>query len=177
LGSAVNGVKAGAVAGVIYGIVLGILSYITVISEKTVIIASITKSLPSNSPFTPTQLYGIVVLLTPVVAAIGGVIGGIIVGAIYGRLFERIPGGSSIIKAVVVGVALWLILSVLGGIGNLQYGVETYLSGVAVGLGSALLFGFLLGYFYGRFVRPKETYELKEDVGALKGNENRSDLS
>ena len=65
-------------------------------------------------------------------------------------------------------IVLWLIVSVAGGIGNLQYGAGTYLSGVGVGLVIALVFGFLLGSLYGRFSRPKETYELKEDMGAVK---------
>jgi hypothetical protein len=154
LGNVANGVKAGVVAGVVYGIVLAILSYFTVISEKSIIISALTNNPPANSPFTPEQLYGIAVLAAPIVALIGGIIGGIIVGAIYGRLFERIPGHSSTVRGIVVGTALWLILSVLGGLGNLQYGIETYLSGIGVGLISALLFGFLLGYFYGRFSRP-----------------------
>ena len=76
------------------------------------------------------------------------------VGAIYGWLFEKVPGGTAAIKGILVGTVLWFLLSVLGGLGNLQYGVLVYLSGVGVGLISGLLFGFLLGYFYGRFTRP-----------------------
>jgi hypothetical protein len=167
LGSTANGAKAGVVAGVLYGVVLAILSYFTVVSEKSLIISAITNK-AANSPFTPEQLYGIVLIATPIVVLIGGLIGGTVVGALYGRLFERIPGGSSTVRGIVVGIALWLVLSVLGGIGNLQYGALTYLSGVVVGLVSALLFGFVLGYFYGRFIKPKETYELKQDTGALK---------
>jgi len=170
MGNTTNGVKAGVVAGVVYGIVLGILSYFTVISEKSRIITALTNSLPPNQPFTPEQLYGIVLLVTPVLLTIGGVIGGLIVGALYGKLFERIPGGSATVKGILVAIVLWLILSVVGGIGNIQYGAATYLSGIGVGLISALAFGFLLGYFYGRFSRPKETYELKEDTGALKSS-------
>ena len=169
MGSAVNGVKAGVVAGVIYGVILAVSSYFTVVSEKSIIESAISKNLPSNSPFTVAQLYGIVLLAAPVVAVIGGIAGGITVGAAYGRLFERIPGGSSTVRGIVVGIVLWFILSVLGGLGNLQYGIITYLSGVGVGLVSAIIFGFLLGYFYGRFMKPKETYELKQDTGALKG--------
>jgi len=170
MGNTTNGVKAGVIGGVVYGIVLGISSYFAVIYEKSRIITALTNSLPANSPFTPEQLYGIVVLVTPVILTIGGVIGGLIVGALYGKLFERIPGGSATVKGILVAIVLWLILSVAGGIGNLQYGASAYLSGIGVGLVSALLFGFLLGYFYGRFSRPKETYELKDDVGALKSN-------
>lgn len=168
MGNTANGVKAGVVAGVVYGIVLGILGYFTVISEKSRIITALTNSLPPNSPFTLEQLYGIVVLVTPIILTIGGVIGGLIVGALYGKLFERIPGGSATVKGIMVAIVLWLILSVVGEIGNIQYGVAAYLSAIGVGLASALMYGFLLGYFYGRFSRPKETYELKDDVGALK---------
>jgi hypothetical protein len=153
LGNTVDGVKAGFFAGIVYGIVLAVLSYINVTSDKSVIIAAITKNTPATSPFTPDQLYAIVVIATPVVAAVGGVIGGVIVGAAYGRLFEKIPGASPTVKGIVVAIILWLILSVIGGLGNLQYGVEEYLGQIGVGLISALLFGFLLGYFYGRFSR------------------------
>ena len=146
--------KAGIVAGLVYGLILGVVSYFTFESEKSLIISSITSSLPANSPFTADQLYGIARLLAPVVAAVLITIGGIVVGAVYGWLFERIPGATPTVKGILVGVILWLLLSVLGGTGNLQYGVLVYLSGVGEALVGALLFGYLLGYFYGRFTRP-----------------------
>lgn len=154
MGNTGNGVKAGVVAGLIYGIVLGISSYFTVIADKATIIAAITSSLPASSPFTPDQLYGIVMLVTPAVAAVGGIIGGIIVGAIYGWIYEKIPGRTSVIKGVIVAIVLWVLVSVIGGVGNLQYGVVVYLTDVGTGIVFALLFGFLLGYFFGRFSRP-----------------------
>ncbi len=156
MGDTRTGVKAGLIAGIIYGLVLGVLSYITVIVEKSLILPAIASKLPADSPFTANQLYGIVVVLTPGIAATGGIIGGLIVGAIYGRLFERIPGKTSLIKGVLVGIILWVILSVLTDLENLQYGVVVYLEDIAVGLFSAMLFGVLLGYFFGRFTRPKD---------------------
>lgn len=153
MGSTGNGVKAGVIAGLIYGILLGVLSYFTVASDKTNVIATISNSLPANSPFTAEQLYGIVLLITPAITAVGGVIGGIIVGALYGKLFERIPGGTSMVRGIFVGLILWVILSVLGGLGNLRYGLLVYLGDAAIGVGGALLFGFLLGYLYARFTR------------------------
>jgi hypothetical protein len=171
MGSTGNGAKAGIVAGIAYGLVLGIVSYFTLLSIKSTVISALSKNLPSNSPFTPDQLYGIALLVGPVVAVIGGVIGGLILGAIYGKLIERIPGGSPMIKGIIFGAVLWVLLSVLGGLGDyFQYGAEYYLAQVGAGLAGALIFGVLLGYFYGRFMRPKETYELKEDVGAFKGS-------
>lgn len=167
MGSAGNGAKAGLIAGIAYGIVLGITSYFTLVSEKSTVIADITSSLPSNTSFTPEQLYNIALIAAPVVVIIVGVIGGLILGAIYGKLVERIPGGSTVIKGVMFGVVLWFLGSVLLDVRDLsEYGVVYYLTDVATGLVGALIFGVLLGYFYGRFIKPKETYELREDIGA-----------
>jgi uncharacterized membrane protein len=156
LGNTGNGVKAGLIAGIVYGIVLGIFGYFTVVSDKSTVLAAIASRLPANSPFTADQLYGIVVLVAPAFAAVSGVIGGIIIGAVYGRLYERIPGRTSTVKGLVVGIVMWLLISVIGGAQNLQYGVLVYLTGVGVGVIGALLFGFLLGYLFGWFSRaPK----------------------
>jgi hypothetical protein len=156
LGNAVRGVKAGVIAGVVYGIALAVLSYITVISQKNTIITDISNKLPADSPFTAQELYSIVVFSAPLIAAVGGVVGGVIVGALYGRFFEKLPGGRPIVKGIVVAIFLWFVIGVLLGLGNLQYGVVTYLSGVGLDLLGALLFGYLLGYFYGRFSGPDE---------------------
>lgn len=69
-------------------------------------------------------------------------------------------------KGVIFGIILWLLVSVLGGIGDIRsYGAAYYLTDIGAGLVGALIFGVLLGFFYGRFSRPKETYELKDDIG------------
>jgi hypothetical protein len=160
MGSAGNGAKAGVIAGIAYGIVLAIVSYFTLISIKSTVISVLSQNLPPNSPFTPEQLFGIALLLTPVIVTVVGVIGGLILGAIYGKLTEKIPGKSPVIKGIIFGSVLWLLVSVLGGYNNIQYGLEYYLVQVGTGLAGALLFGVLLGYFYGRFMRPKETYTM-----------------
>jgi len=158
MGSASNGAKAGVVAGIAYGILLSIVSYFTLISIKSTVIADISQNLPPSSPFTPEQLFGIALLLTPVIVVVVGVLGGLILGAIYGKLTEKIPGRSPLIKGIIFGVVLWLLVSVLGGYNNIGYGLQYYLVQIGTGLVGALLFGVLLGYFYGRFTRPKETY-------------------
>jgi F0F1-type ATP synthase assembly protein I len=164
MGSTGNGAKAGLVAGVAYGIVLGIVSYFTLLSIKSTVLADITTSLNNTKSavnFTPDQVYNIALIVAPVFVIIVGVIGGLILGAIYGKLLERIPGGTPLIKGVIFGIVLWLLASVLLGLGNLgEYGAEYYLTNVGTGLAGALIFGVLLGYFYGRFTKPKETYTM-----------------
>jgi len=161
MGSTGQGAKAGLVAGVGYGAVLGIVSYFTLLSIKSTVITTITKSLPANSPFTPDQIFGIALLVAPVFVVIFGLVGGLILGAIYGKVLERIPGGTPMIKGIIFGAVLWLIVSVLGGLGDLSnYGAEYYLANIGAGLLGALVFGVLLGYFYTRFTKPKETYEM-----------------
>lgn len=169
MGSAGNGAKAGVVAGIAYGLILAVTTYLTLESIKSNVLAAITQQLPSGTQFTPDQIFNIALVVAPIVVVIVGVLGGVILGAIYGKVIERIPGGSTVIKGVIFGVVLWLLASVLGGLGNYgQYGAEYYLAQLGAGLAGALVFGVLLGYFYGRFMKPKETYELKEDVGAVK---------
>jgi hypothetical protein len=162
MGSTGNGAKAGLVAGIAYGAIIGVASYFTLLSIKSTVIASITKSLPANNTqFTPDQLYNIALIVAPIFVVIFGLVGGLILGAIYGKLLERIPGGTAMVKGVIFGVALWVLVSVVGGLGNRgTYGTEYYLANIGAGLLGALVFGVLLGYFYGRFTKPKETYEM-----------------
>jgi Family of unknown function (DUF6789) len=162
MGSAGNGAKAGLVAGIAYGIILAIVSYITLESIKSTVIADIAKTnVTANTSLTPEQIFNIALLVAPIFVVIAGVIGGLILGAIYGKLLERIPGGTVLMKGIIFGIVLWLLSSVLGGIGDLNsYGLEYYLANVGTGLAGALVFGVLLGYFYGRFNRPKETYTM-----------------
>ena len=161
MGSTGNGAKAGLIAGIAYGAIIGVVSYFTLLSIKSTVITSIAKSLPSNTPFTPDQLFNIALIVTPIFVVIAGLVGGLILGAIYGKLLERIPGGTTMIKGIIFGVALWVLVSVLGGLGDLSsYGLEYYLANLGAGLLGALVFGVLLGYFYGRFSKPKEIYEM-----------------
>jgi hypothetical protein len=94
------------------------------------------------------------VLIAPAFEAIVAIIGGIIIGALYGRFFEKVPGSTAIKKGILVGLVLWFLVSILAGLSNLRYGVAVYLGDAGVGIVTALLFGYLLGYFYGRFIRP-----------------------
>ena len=52
-------------------------------------------------------------------------------------------------KGIILEWSCGLLVSVLGGYGNIQYGLEYYLVQVGTGLAGALLFGVLLRYFTG----------------------------
>jgi uncharacterized membrane protein YeaQ/YmgE (transglycosylase-associated protein family) len=172
MGSSGNGAKAGLIAGIAYGVVLAVVAYAALVANKSTVISSITSSLSKSSStvnITPEQVYNIALIVAPVFVVILGLVGGLILGAIYGRFVEKIPGGTTLMKGVIFGIILWLLVSVLGGVGDLgSYGAGYYLTNIAAGLVGALIFGVLLGTFYGRFSKPKETYELKDDVGAAK---------
>ncbi|MDA4122751.1 MAG: hypothetical protein OK456_06180 [Thaumarchaeota archaeon] len=156
MGSSGDGAKAGLVAGIPYGIVEAIIVYLSLVSSKASIETAIAKSIPPNSGLTANQLYSITLLIAPAVVVIFGVIGGLILGAIYGWKYEKIPGKTSMVKGLVLAGILWVLLSVLGGLGNLQDGAGVYLTQVGTGLGTALLFGFVLAYFYDRFVAAEK---------------------
>jgi len=157
MGRAIDGAKSGLVAGIPYGIILAIASYFTTVALKSTIIQALTKDLPSNSPFTPEQLYSITLLIDPIIVTVAGIVGGLILGAIYGWVFPRLPGGRALVKGLIFGIILWVIVSVLAGLGNLQYSPGFYIAQVGVGLAASVIFGWLLGYFYARFSRPKES--------------------
>ncbi|MGQ9718369.1 MAG: DUF6789 family protein [Nitrososphaerales archaeon] len=148
------GVKAGVVSGAIYGVIIAPITYITLIFLKEEIMPSIIASLLPDSPITAEQAYNIMLLIGPIFAFITGIILGLIFGIIYGWAYDKIPGRTSIIKGIVFGIILWLIFSVLLGLGNLQYSVTYYLYGLGEGLITSLIFGLLLGFFYNRFI-PK----------------------
>lgn len=154
MGRAVDGAKAGLVAGIPYGVVLAITSYATLVSMKQTIINSI--SIPANSSITAAQAYDIALFIAPFVAIIVALILGLIFGALYGWAFDKIPGRTALTKAIVFGIIIWAVFSLVGGLGDLHYGSAYYVTELVVGLGASLLFGWFLGYFYGRFTKPNE---------------------
>ncbi|MGQ9469908.1 MAG: DUF6789 family protein [Nitrososphaerales archaeon] len=151
MGKVVTSIKAGVVSGAIYGIILAPFTYFTLILFKEEFM-SVFASLPPS--ITPEQAYNIVLLIGPILVFIMGIILGLLSGIVYGWAYDKIPGRTSIIKGIVFGLILWLIFSVIIGLGNLQYGVTYYLYGLGEGLVSSLIFGLLLGFFYKRFT-PK----------------------
>jgi hypothetical protein len=74
MGSTGNGAKAGLIAGIAYGAIIGVVSYFTLLSIKSTVITSIAKSLPSNTPFTPDQLFNIALIVAPIFVVIAGLV-------------------------------------------------------------------------------------------------------
>jgi len=150
-----TGLKAGALSGVIDGVILAPISYYMVLLMKDEIISGIEASLPAGSPFTPQQLFDLVLIMVPIFAIIGGLIAGLILGAIYAWTYNKIPGKTPFLKGLVYGAILWVIFGLLLGLSNLlQYGIIPYLMSVAETLVASMVFAALLGVFYGRFT-PK----------------------
>ena len=142
-----TGAKAGVVSGIVYGAISSITTYITALSIKEEIISAIRESLPHNLPITAEQLFEFALILLPILAILFGLVTGIILGAIYGWGYEKIPGGNSVYKGLVIGVIFWIISFVLVGLGNLQYGTAYVIVSLAWSLVIALVFGALLGVF------------------------------
>lgn len=156
MGKVATGAKAGVASGVVYGSISAVFGYMTLVLMKEEIISMIAATLPSDFPITTEQLYSIALIGVPA-SFVAGIIIGVILGLIYGWAYDRIPGRTAVAKGLVIGIVLWVIVSVLLGSGNLQLGITYYLTSLGVGLVSALIFGVLLGFFYGKFT-PSEVY-------------------
>jgi len=155
LGRVGTGAKAGVVSGVVYGAFSAVFAYISSSMIKEQMMAFIEETLPPNSLVTVEQVYEFLLIFGAVFTVIIGVVTGVIIGAIYGWGYEKIPVGNSIYKGLIFGIILWVIIDVLLGFGNLQYGTTYFALSLAWDLVIALVFGALLGVFYDKFT-PKE---------------------
>jgi len=155
LGRIGTGAKAGVVSGIVYGAISAVFAYISSPMIKEQMMAVIEETLPPNSLVTTEQIYEFLLIFGAVVTVIVGVVTGVILGVVYGWGYEKFPGGNSIYKGLVFGIILWVIVDVLLGLGNLQYGTTYFALSLAWGLVIALIFGALLGVFYDKFT-PKE---------------------
>lgn len=85
---------------------------------------------------------------------IAGAIVGVIFGMIYAAAYNHLPGAKSIVKGASLGIAWWLVI----GLGLM------YLLGSAIdaahivsSLISALIWGTLVGFFWGRYNPARRT--------------------
>lgn len=154
MGRAGTGAKAGVVSGVVYGAVSAVSTYVSMVAMKDQVMSAIEKGLPPDPSITAEQVYEFVLLFGAVFMVIIGVVVGVILGAVYGWAYEKIPGGNSVYKGLIIGVIFWVIFDVLLGIGSLQYGSFYTTLNLVWSLVISLVFGALLGIFYNNFT-PK----------------------
>jgi MFS family permease len=160
-----RGIKAGVIAGAIYAVVALAL---TIVLDNPDILYS-----PLSSVVTG---FGVLSFGGPIVR-------GIIFGAVFAALYNHLPGGSTILKGVVLSFFLWILTVVEVAYINVSwplhfftipengsyYGGTIDLSSVSLALinvMSALLFGVLVGFLWNRF-RGKESREERKGRPAL----------
>ena len=155
MGNGGIGAKAGLIAGPLYGIISGIGSYALLIvykaQEMKYLAASIT-SAEKSLGITAATLYSIQLETAIIGGIIGGLIIGLILGFIFGHIYKKLPGRSDILKGVSFGIILWLIFNV--GIGSFNIkalGITYYISSVGIGIIGVIVYGYLLGYFFGKW--------------------------
>ena len=149
-----RGIKAGIVSGIIYGIVSVILGIITAVIYWETILGNYAGITVSTA-----DMMGVIGFLIPILAIsaiIGGIIFGIIFGLIYAAIYNSLPGSSSVMKAIVLSLIGWLILSLGMGYGNLAVDTMYYVvNNVIFGLIGWIIWGYLLGVLWDKFgARP-----------------------
>jgi hypothetical protein len=144
------GLRAGVLAGLASGILLGALLYLLSASYVDVIRAEIVTALPTNSPFTVDQLIAFTIDSSFVFSVVGGTIGGAILGLIFGWAESRFwKSRSPVAKGLLFGMVLWVV-DLFENVSTLVYSLRFFALAVTAGFAANLLFGYLLGRFYGR---------------------------
>jgi hypothetical protein len=163
-----QGLKAGLAAGAIYAAMIGLLHLSTLLGCSSAQISFIAQRIPASSNVTATEIfYGTDIIYYPMVYGVSTLIIGVVFGAIFGFLYSRLPGSSSRLKGLGLGVAVFLIVAFVGPGFLLTYScggsLFPYLT-FALTVPAALVFGYLLGSFYDAFGRleREETEERKE---------------
>jgi len=127
-----RGIKAGIIGGVIAGIILAILT------------ALILFIFEGSTDFTTTIWTMIIGNL------IGFIILGIIFGIIFAATYDKLPGATAIKKGMVLAIIIWIIFLLIGFFTSYStYGIETFGGGVITGLISSIIWGYLIGKFWG----------------------------
>ncbi len=150
--------KAGIVAGIIMGVLNAIFDYVILNAFKSQIISSINTYI-SRLPVTSTSklpsaesLYNASLVTGPAEAVIFGAILGLALGYVLGRSYGKIPGGTPLIKSLFLGILIWVILDVLLGLADLGLlGTSFYLYTLGLSVISLLVFGYVLGFLYGKW--------------------------
>jgi hypothetical protein len=148
-----RGIKAGVVTGIVY-LVIYIVVGVLIVHESLYL-----TNLVHAAGLTP-----VVSAVYPSIASwlFNPVVRGIIFGVIFGALYNFLPGGTSIVKGMVLSLLLWIVALIeviytmpeWSGVRGTYYGGTVVLSSISfifVGIMFALLFGALTGLLWDRF--------------------------
>lgn len=145
-----RGIKAGIVSGIIYGIISVIFGAITAVIYWETILSNY-----AGITVGAADMMGVIGFLIPILAIagiIGGIIFGLIFGLIYAAIYNSLPGSTSVMKAIVLALIGWVLLSLGMGYGNLAVDTMYYVVGnVIFGLIGWIIWGYLLGVFWDKF--------------------------
>jgi len=168
-----RGLKAGILAGVIMGLLSGIITAMlmfTILHDEYLKIFEATISQANIS--LQAEINPETILM---IGAVGGIISGLImgliigaiIGLIYAVLYNTIPGKTAITKGIATGLIYFVIITILSLLeqavfpGTTTTGIDPGLLSLMANIGyatnfiTALIFGYLLGWFWNRF-KPKE---------------------
>jgi hypothetical protein len=150
-----RGAKAGAVSGIIFGALLGSIGNIGLNLINGIINGNLEYFVASLTTERMMSLGPIIVYI------IFGVIGGLIFGLMFAAIYEKLPGKTPKSKGIVTSIIFWVVL-ILGfpALYNLyRWGFEEfywfvrgsfYQEQAVIGLGTSILWGWLLGRFWER---------------------------
>jgi hypothetical protein len=142
-----RGAKAGLLSGVVYGVLNGMIALDVMTVRSAEIIAQLRGTLPSGFPIQPERIMEYMQMMAVPSSIISGIIFGTILGLVFSAVYERIPSKSPEIKGVIAAVVFWLIMTVIGGGGEVSF--------LPFGAMAAVIFGVLMGDLYERFGRRK----------------------
>ena len=127
-----RGVKAGLIGGIIAGIILAILTAILIFVTK------------GSTDFTNT--------IGTMIASnfIGYIIFGIIFGLIFAAIYEKLPGSTAVMKGMSLAVIIWILGIIIGYFTTYStFGITTFGGNIIIGLISAIIWGYIIGRFWG----------------------------
>jgi len=150
-----RGAKAGAMAGVVLGVILAAGYYVLFTLISDTIRTAIQNNLPAGSVATADQVLAIALAFLVIAVLIGSIISGVNLGIIFAAVSDKYMRGQSFaMRGLVFGVIIWLI-GILFNVGNFYYGATYVAISIVLGLVASLVYGYLLGTFYGRSA-PKQ---------------------
>lgn len=167
-----QGLKAGLAAGVIYGAMIGMLHFGILDACSAAQIQFISSELlkqpvPVNA--TASDLFATDLIYFPMFTGLTTLVFGVICGAVFAYFYRRLPGSNSKKKAMVLVIPEYIVLNLLIGI---TFGPAFFLYQCnpgylpvvpsILGVGAALVFGYILGVFFDSFGRLKQEEEAEE---------------